>query len=384
MGLVSVLNTAFASIALFTCILQLFLSLKRKGDLLSLFSLFLSFTVFLRFSMVFLCSSPVTVAEHHLALLRCQLILTQVVFIFMLGEIFFLLKDPRKLILYLNIIVISLLAILCLIMPDVLLFGNKEVVYLPNIANAENMAMIGKGFTLWRAISDLSVLLFSVSMIMLLIKKLGSENHKKITALLAGTVLVILSALYDQLVDLGLLNSTYLLPIALFIFYMILNFIPYLFLLEEVAENMLISQREQKWRNLVYDVNVIVVGLNRMGHVEFINPYFQKLTGFQEDEVLDKDWFEFFIPPKEFYKVQGAFIEALESDFHFNYINPIITKSKEERIIRWYNVRTRDINGKITGSLSIGMDITEDLREKEDITNQLQEAQALIKRLQDK
>jgi PAS domain S-box-containing protein len=201
---------------------------------------------------------------------------------------------------------------------------------------------------------------------------------------MAGSVLVLLAALYDQLVDLGLINSAYLLPCALFIFYMIMNFIPYLFLLEEVAENMLISQRERKWRNLVYDLNVIVVGLNRMGHVEYINPYFLKLTGFQEDEVIDKDWFEFFIPPKEFYKVQGAFIEALESDFHFSYVNPILTKYNEERIIRWYNVRTRDINSKITGSLSIGLDITDDLREKEDIANQLKDALDLIKKLQNK
>jgi PAS domain S-box-containing protein len=219
---------------------------------------------------------------------------------------------------------------------------------------------------------------------MLLAKKLKSVNQKKLTTVFTGSALMFVAAFYDQLVDLGFINSIYLLPFALFLYYMILNFIPYLFLLEEVAENMQISQREKKWRNLIYDINVIVVGLNRMGTVEFVNPYFLKLTGYHEDEILGKDWFEFFIPSKESYKVQGAFIEALESEFHPDYINPILTKSKEERIIRWYNVRTRDINENITGSLSIGVDITEDLREKEDIINKLKTAQELIDKLKSK
>jgi PAS domain S-box-containing protein len=344
----------------------------------------LSLVVFLRYSLIFFCSSPLGLTGNHLAILRCQLILTQVVTIFMVGVIFHLLKDERKLFIFLFVLIISVLAVMSLIMPDELLFGDKEVFYLPDKYSTENIAMIAKGFTWWRAIMDITILLSAFSMIILLVKKLKSEHQKKITVLIAGSVLVLLAGLYDQLVDLGLINSTYLLPSALFIFYLILNFVPYLFLLEEVAQNMQISQREKKWRDLVYDVNLIVVGLNRMGHVEFINPYFLKLTGFREDEVIGKDWFEFFIPPKEYYSVQGAFIEALESEFHFNYINPILSKSREERVINWHNVRTRDQNGNITGSLSIGLDITEDLREKVDLTGKLKAAQTMIDKLMNK
>jgi hypothetical protein len=180
MGLVSVLNTAFASIALFTCILQLFLFLKRRGDPVTLFSTILSLTVFLRFSMVFLCSTPLTAAEHHLALLRCHLVLTQVVTVFMLVVLFYLLKNTKKVIVFLSILIISLLAIIGLIMPDDILFGNKEIIYLPAISNAENVTMIGKGFTLWRAITDITILLFTFPTYILLVKKLKSEHQKKI------------------------------------------------------------------------------------------------------------------------------------------------------------------------------------------------------------
>jgi PAS domain S-box-containing protein len=384
MGVVSVLNTAFASIALFTCMLQLFLSLKRRGDNLSLTSAVLSFIVFLRYALIFFCSSPLVINEYHLTLWRCQLILTQAVLICMVGMIYFLLKDRRKVIILINVIIISILALVALLVPDYQLFGTNEVSYMTPLDSTGNIPMIGHGLSLWRVINDITVLLFLFISLTLLAKKIRSEHQKKISVLILGSCLIFLTALYDQFVDLGLINSTYLLPFALFINYMVLNFIPYIFLLEDVEQNAMISLQEKKWRDLLYGTRIIVVGLNRMGHVEFVNPYFLELTGYQEDEVLGKDWFEHFIPPKESYHVQGAFIEALESEFHPHYINPVLTRSKKERIIRWYNVRTRDINGNITGSLSLGLDITEDLKEKEDLIVRLKSALELIDKLQKK
>jgi PAS domain S-box-containing protein len=312
------------------------------------------------------------------------LLLTQLVLICMLGLIFYLIKQSRNIFIIINIVIISILAIINLIIPDYQLFGTNEVIYLPPLANADNIPMIGHGFTWWRAIADLTILSFVFSAYILLIHKLNSKGYKKLIVVLIGSVLILIAAIYDQFIDIGLIDSVYLLPFALFLLYLVLNFIPYLFLLEEVAENLLISQREKKWRNLVYDAQVIVVGLNRMGHVEFVNPYFLKLTGFREDEVLGKDWFEYFIPPKESYHVQGAFLEALASEFHPHFINPILTKTKEERIIRWYNVRTRDINDNITGSLSLGLDITDDIHEKEDLINKLKSTYELIDKLKKK
>jgi PAS domain S-box-containing protein len=384
MGPVSVLYTAFASIALFTCILQLFLLSRRRGDLLSLISTILSFLVFLRYSLIFVCSSPLAVTDYHLTIWRCQLLLTQLVLICMLALIFYLLKDKRRIIIFINLIIISVLAILNLIIPDYQLFGSNEVIYIPSLANADNIPMIGHGFTWWRAIADLTIVVFVFSAYLLLVQKLKSNDHKKLIVVLIASFLMLIAAIYDQFVDIGIIDSVYMLPFALFILYLALNFIPYLFLLEEVAENLLISQREKKWRNLVYDAQVIVVGLNRMGHVEFVNPYFLKLTGYSEDEVLGKDWFEYFIPSRESYNVQGAFLEALESEFHPHYINPILIKSKEEKIIKWYNVRTRDINDNISGSLSLGLDITEEITEKVDLINKLRSAQELIDKLKKK
>jgi PAS domain S-box-containing protein len=378
---VSVLYTAFASIALFTCLLQIFLALKKSGDVLTHISAVLSFLIFIRYSLIFFFSGPLGDTENHLTLLRCELILTQIITICMIGLIFKLLKDARRLFILLHVSIIAILLILCFILPDDIFFGSNEGFNPINITHDDSMFIVRNGFTWWRAITDLTILLFAFSTYVLLMKKLKTVQYKKIVVFFAGVGLILLSAIYDQFVDLGVINSIYLLPFSIFLLYMVLNFIPFLYLLEEVAESNVISQEEIKFRRLIYDADIIVVGLNRMGHVDYVNPFFLEFTGYKENEVLGKDWFEFFIPAKESYHVQGAFIDALASDFQAYYENPILNKIGKERMIRWFNVRTRDKNENITGSLSIGVDITEDLWEKEDLHKKLKTAQDLINNL---
>lgn len=306
--------------------------------------------------------------------------MNQAVTICMIGVIYHLVKDTKKVFIFLTVLFISLLVILALVLPDSKLFGNNEAIYFHDLPNGDNLTLI-KGFTVWRALTDLTILLFTFSTYMLVAKNSNVFNRKNAIVFYAGLGLILFTALYDHFVDMDRINSIYLLPLAIFLFYMILNFIPFKFLLEEVAETDMISQQEKKWKNLVIEADVIVVGLNRMGHVEFVNPFFLELTGYDENEVIGKDWFEFFIPSKESYTVQSAFIEILDFEFHPHYYNPVLTKSKEEKMVRWFNVRTRDQNENITGSLSIGVDITEDLREKEEIIKKLNAAQDLIDRL---
>jgi len=115
--------------------------------------------------------------------------------------------------------------------------------------------------------------------------------------------------------------------------------------------------------------------------VEFINPYFYRLTGFKPEEVIGKDWFEFFIPPKEHYQMQGAFLELLHTENHPRHINPILTKDHKQIMINWFNVRTQDQSGTITGSLSIGVDISEHVEENRSLKQKLRDAEKLIEKL---
>jgi len=291
------------------------------------------------------------------------------------------LKIQGKIYILINVSIIGLLLFISLILPDEILFGVNAESRRLNMPTGDDILMVETGFTLWRALIDLTIIIFAVSMFLLLLKRLDTISFRTIVILFAGLGMILLAAVFDQLIDLGQIHSFYILPFSLFLFYIILILIPFIYFIKEIIDQQSLIQKQKDWHHLVNEAEIIVVGLNRMGHVEFINPYFFKLTGYKEEEVIGKDWFEFFIPPKEYYNLQGAFIEILEYEFHPDYLNPILTRNKEEKMIRWFNIRTTNQQGKISGSLSIGIDMTSELHEKESLLKKLKEAELLITKL---
>jgi PAS domain S-box-containing protein len=120
-----------------------------------------------------------------------------------------------------------------------------------------------------------------------------------------------------------------------------------------------LQEAERRWRSLLENVQLLVVGLDSMGNVEYINPFFLNLTGYTRAEVVGKNWFENFLPPSCQQQVNTIFPEDLEHNFYTHYTNPILTQSGEERLIAWNNTLLRDAEGTIVGTMSIGEDITQ-------------------------
>jgi PAS domain S-box-containing protein len=125
-----------------------------------------------------------------------------------------------------------------------------------------------------------------------------------------------------------------------------------------------IAQAEQqesarRWHTLLNDVQMVVVGLDRSGNVEYVNPFFLNLTGYREAEVLGQNWFENFLPDRDGLLGYASFSELLEQDFRSYDENSIGTQRGSQRVIAWNNILLRNANGSITGRMSIGEDITQ-------------------------
>ena len=108
-----------------------------------------------------------------------------------------------------------------------------------------------------------------------------------------------------------------------------------------------LQENERRWRTLLDGIDQIVIGLDRAGRIDFVNPQFEKTTGYQAAEVVGKDWFQTLIPPSERPKIMHAFDEVLNNDFHRYYRNDILTRSGDKRTVAWSNVQLRDIEGTI-------------------------------------
>ncbi|MCC3440762.1 MAG: PAS domain S-box protein [Microcoleus sp. PH2017_03_ELD_O_A] len=120
-----------------------------------------------------------------------------------------------------------------------------------------------------------------------------------------------------------------------------------------------IREAERRWRSLLENVQLIVVGLDASGNINYVNPFFVGLTGYTHEEVLGKNWFENFLPSSSIKSTEADFLQLLTHNAHPYYRNVILTKSGEERFIAWNNTTLQDSDGTAIGSISIGEDITE-------------------------
>lgn len=112
---------------------------------------------------------------------------------------------------------------------------------------------------------------------------------------------------------------------------------------------------------------VIIVVLNPDQTVAFINRKGLQILRRPEREVLGQKWFEEFVPERFREDVVSEFNRVLNGglDRPGSYENPILTRDGEEKTILWRNISLRDKNGRITGTLSSGQDVTERKRDEE-------------------
>ena len=116
---------------------------------------------------------------------------------------------------------------------------------------------------------------------------------------------------------------------------------------------------EQRLRTLFETVNLIVLGLDLDGRVEYVNPFFLRLTGYAEEEVAGLDWVESFLPEDVRGSVQAILRELTELEARPHFRTPILTKDGSLRTISWHNTIVRDVDGHVVGTLSVGEDVTE-------------------------
>ena len=104
----------------------------------------------------------------------------------------------------------------------------------------------------------------------------------------------------------------------------------------------------------------IIIALDKSGRIEMINKKGCKVLGYEESELLGRDWFSAVLPIDISNAVRTLYGQLIETNDNENtFQNTIVTKSGEHRIISWENTTLRDDQGRAAGVLSAGMDITD-------------------------
>jgi len=121
--------------------------------------------------------------------------------------------------------------------------------------------------------------------------------------------------------------------------------------------------RAQKYLDIV---GVMIVAIDTKGEVTLINQRGCELLGYEEEEIIGKNWFDNFLPKsirREAKAISRRLLDGeIEPGDYFE--NPVLTKRGQERIVAWHNTILTDAEGNIAGHLSSGDDVTE-IKERE-------------------
>lgn len=134
------------------------------------------------------------------------------------------------------------------------------------------------------------------------------------------------------------------------------------------AEQMLKYERDRA-QNYLDIAGTIIIAIDAEQKVALINKKGSELLGSPKIDILGKNWFDAFIPEKYRQVTKESYVQLMSRNIepveHFE--NPVLTRGGKERIIGWHNSILKDEEGRITGTLSSGEDITERKKVEEEM-----------------
>jgi PAS domain S-box-containing protein len=125
------------------------------------------------------------------------------------------------------------------------------------------------------------------------------------------------------------------------------------------AEEQLRKQKENAELYLKI-IGHIVLKLDTQGVIQFLNKKGYEVLGYSQGELEGKNWIETCLPKESRDETAGLFYSWVQgkSPIPEWHENPVVTKSGEKRIIKWYNKELKNEQGQPVWLLSSGEDVT--------------------------
>lgn len=212
-------------------------------------------------------------------------------------------------------------------------------------------------------LGDLSVLVILIYVADASIRLWRRRDHRRRALMVGGSIILFFVAAmaHVPLVDLGLLQLPYMIG---------LSFMPIVASMSlEMVQDVVASSRlsrqvaanEARWSTLLDNIHLLVVGLDRGGRLSYVNPHLCQVIGYQPEELLGEH-FAPFIAPHDLPVVRKRFAGAIDGTIHEETQSRLRTKTGDDRTIRWSIVLLHDESGSVSGTVSVGTDLTERLR----------------------
>jgi len=121
-----------------------------------------------------------------------------------------------------------------------------------------------------------------------------------------------------------------------------------------------LQESERRLGKILKSGNIASLILDNFGNVVFCNTYLLDITGYSEKEVINKYWFDLFIPLYLRNDIKSIFDNALKGLNDSGQIeNEIIAKNGENIYLSWNFTNLMNEKNDVTGIVCIGVNITD-------------------------
>ena len=194
------------------------------------------------------------------------------------------------------------------------------------------------------------------------------KGKRRRAGLVGGAIsLFILSAgIHAPLVDAGLVATPYMVSFAFLAIVLAMSYELVAAAAQSERYAQTVRANEERWRTLLENVHLAVIGIDPGGRIDYTNPYLCNLIGYRQEELAGRSLSSLMRPEDTgelAYRLRRA--EEEQPRPHSDWT--LVCASGEERRLSWSTVKLVDADGGFAGLLSVGQDITARLRAERDL-----------------
>ena len=127
-------------------------------------------------------------------------------------------------------------------------------------------------------------------------------------------------------------------------------------------------ESERRMRDILETVQLVAVLLDREGVITYCNPFFLELVGYEEEDVIGREWFSAFVPEEDRESGRATLRDRMQlGAVAAHEETAIVTRHGDRRVVGWSNTVLRDWTGEVSGTASIGADVTDRRRAEEQL-----------------
>ncbi len=265
-------------------------------------------------------------------------------------------------------------------------------IFLPGNLTFSEISAITKNKTLWgepyslpvgtenqpyKSIVDFASLLILVYVSHATIAAFRKGARKR-AIVVGGSILafIIIGGIHTPLVDAGLVKTPYMISFAF-------GAISFALCLDLVDSALVASRsqreietRELRWRNLLENINLAVVGIDSGNKINFMNPFALKLTGYEMDQLTGQP-VSSLVPESLRHDLESRLAQASPGEKFTRLQYPTRSATGAIRLINWSAVELRDSQGASDGMLAIGDDVTQSIGLEEKLRSTQREMERL-------